>query len=152
MPLTSSTNAPKVVVLTTLPCERVADLGLAGHRLDLRDALLDQLAVGGVDADRAVVLDVDLSLELLGEAADRLAALADDCADLLRVDLDRLDARCRRAELLARTVDRLGHLAEDEEPALTGLLQRLAQDVERDARDLDVHLKGVDALLRCRRP
>ena len=81
------------------------------------------------------------------QAADRLAALADDGADLLRVDLDRLDPRGGRAELLARTVDRLGHLAEDEEPALTGLLQRLAQDVEGDAGDLDVHLEGVDALL-----
>ena len=88
--------------LDDLALERVADLGLAGHRLDLLDAGLDELAVGGVDADRAVVLDVDLGLELLGEAADRLAALADDRADLLRVDLDRLDPRRGRAELLAR--------------------------------------------------
>ena len=44
-------------------------------------------------------------------------------------------------------VDGLGHLAEDEEPALTSLLQRLAQDVEGDAGDLDVHLEGVDPLL-----
>ena len=43
-------------------------------------------------------------------------------------------------------VDRLGHLAEDEQAALVGLLERVAQDVERDAGDLDVHLQGGDAL------
>ena len=31
---------------------------------------------------------------------------------------------------------------------LLGLRERVAQDVERDARDLDVHLEGGDALLR----
>ena len=42
--------------------------------------------------------------------------------------------------------DRLLHLVEDEEPALTRLLERVAQDVEGDPGDLDVHLQGRDAV------
>ena len=48
----------------------------------------------------------------------------------------------------ARRVDRLAHLAEDEQPALARLRERVAQDLERDARDLDVHLERGDAVLR----
>jgi hypothetical protein len=39
------------------------------------------------------------------------------------------------------------HLPEDVHPGLAGLGERVAQDVERDARDLDVHLEGGDAVL-----
>ena len=109
----------------------VADLGLLGHRLDAGDAGFDQLAGRRVDPHRAVVLDVDLRLELLAEGADRFAAFADHGADLLRVDLDRLDPRRVLGELLARAVDRLGHLAEDELAALVGLLQRVARGSRR---------------------
>ena len=38
------------------------------------------------------------------------------------------------------------HGAEDERAGAVGLGQRVAQDLERDARDLDVHLQGGDAL------
>ena len=59
-----------------------------------------------------------------------------------------IDSIARRVlrELLARPVDRLGHLAEDEQAALAGLLQRVAEDLEGDAGDLDVHLQGGDPL------
>ena len=145
VPLTSSTKAPKVVVLTTLAAVvAIADFGLLGHRLDPGDAGFDQRAGRRVDADRAVVLDVDFGLELLAEGADRFAALADHGADLLLIDLDRLDPRRVLGELLARAVDRLGHLAEDELAALVGLLQRVGEDLEGDAGDLDVHLQGGD--------
>src|SRR3954447_22923241 len=50
----------------------VADPGLAGHRLDPGDRRLDQIAGRRVDPHRSVVLDVDLGLELLLHAADRL--------------------------------------------------------------------------------
>ena len=147
VPLVSSTKAPKVVVFTTLPDELVADLGVLGHRDDPLDAGLDQLAGGRVDANRAVVVDVDLGLELLRDAPDRLAALADQGADLLRVDLDRGDPRRELESALARPVDRLGHLAEDELAALVGLIEGIPEDVEGDAGDLDVHLEGGDPLL-----
>ena len=50
-------------------------------------------------------------------------------------------------ELLARRLDDLGHLAEDERARLFGLRERVAQDVEGDARDLDVHLQRGDPAL-----
>src|SRR5581483_5115570 len=132
--------------LDYLAPEPVADLGLLRHRLDPGDAGLDQAAARRVHAHGAVVLDVDLGLELLLEGADRLAALADEGADLVRVDLDRLDARGVRRELLARARYRRPHLLEDEEAPAARLLERVAQDLERDALDLDVHLEGGDPL------
>ena len=46
-----------------------------------------------VDVDRAVVFDVNLRAGFGDDALDRLAAGSDERADLLRIDLDRLDAR-----------------------------------------------------------
>ena len=105
VPLASSTKAPNVVVLTTLPGELVADLDLLGHRADPVDQGVALGAGLRVDEDLALVVDVDLRLELLGQAADRLAALADQQADLVRVDLDRRDAR-RVLRELARAAPR----------------------------------------------
>jgi hypothetical protein len=39
------------------------------------------------DLDRAIVLDVDGGAGLFGDLADHRATLADDVADLLRIDL-----------------------------------------------------------------
>src|SRR5579862_8163788 len=128
--------------LDDLAEELVADLDLLHHRADALDERVGELAVGRVDQHLAVVVDVDLRLVLLAQAADRLAALADQQADLARVDLDLLDPRCVDAERLAGSADHIGHLAEDEMARLVGLRQRVSQDVERDARDLDVHLQG----------
>src|SRR4051794_7255964 len=126
--------------------ELVADLDLLGHRADALDQRVALRAGDGVDEHLALVVDVDLGLVLLLERADRLAALADQQADLLRIDLDRADPRGELGELLARGVDRLGHLAQDELATLLGLGQGLAHDLERDARDLDVHLQRGDAV------
>ena len=85
--------------------ELVADLDLLGHRAD---ALGERVALGAglrVHADVALVVDVDLRLVLVLERADRLAALADQQADLVRVDLDRRDAR-RELGQLARAARR----------------------------------------------
>src|SRR5207248_3180796 len=73
--------------------ELVADLDLLGHGPDPLDQGVALLAARRVDEHRPVVLHVDLRVELLGEGADRLAALADDHADLLGIDLDRGDPR-----------------------------------------------------------
>ena len=48
-------------------------------------------------------------------------------------------------ELGARRGERLEHLAEDVDAPLAGLLERLREDVAREAGDLDVHLDGGDA-------
>src|SRR3954449_6169424 len=115
--------------LDDLALELVADLDLLGHLADPGDERIALLAVGGVDEHGAVVVDVDLGLELVLHAADRLAALADDHADLRRVDLDGLDARRVERELAARALDDLGHLAEDELAGRAGPPEAVAQDV-----------------------
>jgi hypothetical protein len=85
----------------------------------------------------------------LAEALDRLAALADDHADLIGVDLDREDARRMYCDSSApRLGDHGEHLVEDEQAAAAGLLEGAAQDLEAHARDLDVHLQGGDAVAR----
>src|SRR5665213_4173949 len=71
----------------------VPHLGCLGERANRRDGGFGLLAVGRVDEKRAVLLDVDLHLVVAFDAADRLAALADDEADLLLLDLDRGDPR-----------------------------------------------------------
>src|SRR6478672_3934087 len=130
--------------LDDLAVEGVADLDLLGHRADALGQGLAHLAVGGVDEHVAVVVDVDLRVELVLQAADGLAALADEQADLVRADLDADDARGVRRQALARAGDGLAHLVEDGQARLLGLGERVAQDVEGDARDLDVHLQGGD--------
>ena len=85
--------------LHDLAGERVADLDLLGHRADPVDERVAPLAIGGVDENQALVVDVDLRLELLLQRADRLAALADQQPDLLGVDLYRRDARGVLGEL-----------------------------------------------------
>src|SRR5262245_61199704 len=99
--------------LHDLAGERVADLRLLRDRLDCSDRGGSLLAVGRVDEDRAVLLDVDLHLVVGFEATNRLAALADDHADLLLVDLDRRDPRRVRSELGTRLGDDREHRIED---------------------------------------
>ena len=126
----------------------LADLGLGGDRLDPVQRGGDRLAVGRGDLDRAVVVDVDLGAGLLDDLADDLAAGADDFADLVGRDLDHLDARRVFAELGAGLGQRLGHLAEDVQPAVLGLVEGDPHDLLGDALDLDVHLQRGDAVLR----
>src|SRR5690348_1211742 len=78
---------------------QTADLNLAGDAFDHVDRSLGLLAVDGSDLDGAVVLDVDLGAGVFLDLADRGTTLADDVADLLRVDLDRDDARGVSAHL-----------------------------------------------------
>src|SRR6478672_12231487 len=70
----------------------VPHLRLLRDPLDRGDRGARLLAVGRVDQDRPVLLDVDLDLVVGLERANRLAALADDHPDLLGIDLHRGDA------------------------------------------------------------
>ena len=74
--------------------------------------------------------------------ADHLPARANDCSDLLRIDLESNHSWRELGQLFSRLVNRLRHLAKNEEPAVSGLGQRFAHDLRRDALDLDVHLDG----------
>src|SRR6266571_1633522 len=85
---------------------------------------------------------------LLLDAADRLALRADQIADLVGTDLHRDDARRVLGELRARRGDRLLHDVEDVEAGLLGLVQRLADDLEVEPFDLDIHLDRGDAFTR----
>ena len=71
----------------------LAHLGLGGQALDDVDRLLGRDAVGRRDVHGPVVLDVDGHAGLRGDAADGLAARADDLADLVGLDLHGDDAR-----------------------------------------------------------
>ena len=113
MPFFSSTNAPKSVVFTTLPVNSSPTSGSFVSAVIAAIAASPFVALGGVDEDRAVLLDVDLHLVLGLERADRLAALADHHADVLGVDLDGRDPRRVAGELGARLADRLEHPVED---------------------------------------
>ena len=99
------------------------------------------LAVGGGDGDGAVLGDVDRRAGFLGQRTDGGAALADHVADLLRVDLHRVEARRELADLGLGAAQRLDHPAQDVQAGFLGLRQRHLHDLLGDALDLDVHLK-----------
>src|ERR1051326_1558059 len=117
---------------------------------DVLDALLRRISALGRDAgngDGAVVLDLDGGAGLLLDAPDHDAALADDVADLVRVDLHLDDARREGGELGARALDRLLHDLQDLQARLPRLVERHLHDALVDRLDLEVHLQGGDALV-----
>ena len=122
-----------------------ADFDFGGDQVDAALGFPAGLAVDRRNLDRAVVVDVDRGAGFLGDGANDCAALADDFADLLRIDLDRDDRRCPLGHVLAGLRQHLVHLAEDVQTAVPGLRQRLLHDFLRDAVDLDVHLQRSDA-------
>jgi uncharacterized protein with von Willebrand factor type A (vWA) domain len=75
------------------------------------------------------------------DAADHLAARSDDVANLVHRNADGDDARREERNVLARRGERFFHLAEDVQPAVARLVERLAHHVGGDAADLDVHLQ-----------
>ena len=77
---------------------------------------------------------------------DDLATGADDGTDHILRDIEGLDARHELLVVGTRLGDGLGHLVEDVEAALTGLLQGFGQHLVGEAVDLDVHLAGGDAI------
>src|SRR5205823_11857442 len=122
-------------------------LHLAADVLDDGHGFLHRRAVGREHRDASVVLDVDLGARLLLDAADDLAAGADDLADLLGADLDGHEPRRVRRELRARLLERFTHLRQHDHASLACVLQRRAHHVDGHALDLDVHLQRGDALL-----
>src|SRR5450759_176260 len=125
-----------------------ADLDLVGQALDPVDRTLAALLVDRRDEDATVVLDVDLRARLLGDLSNHLASGADDVADLVGVDHDRGDARRVGAHLAAGLRKHREHLVQHEQPRFASLLERLREDLVREALYLDVHLQGGDSVTR----
>src|SRR4051794_30554454 len=84
-----------------------SDFYVGRDELDAFLCLSSGRTVDRCDLDGAVVLDVDRGAGLFGDAANDCTALADDLADLLRIDLHRDDRGSPIGHLLAR---RLQHL------------------------------------------
>src|SRR5205807_531653 len=91
------------------PFVNPADLDPFGHRLDLVAGRLGPLGAGGGDGDDTAVIDVNLDPGLFLEPADRLAAGADQQADLVWVDLDLDQTRRVDGDLFAGAFDRAEH-------------------------------------------
>ena len=125
-----------------------ADLDLLRQRLDLALAGLDGLAVRGGDHDGAVVLDIDADAVLLLQAADHLAAGADELADLLRVDVDGDEARGVHADAGTRRGKHALHDVDDLQPSLAGLLEGALDLCDREPAGLQVQLDAGDAVTR----
>src|SRR5439155_6099273 len=71
----------------------LANLPLLCQRPDCIHAQLLGLAGAGGDIDAAIILAIDLGAALLLNLANHLATRANDCTNLVRVNLDSLDAR-----------------------------------------------------------
>ncbi|OQA06589.1 MAG: hypothetical protein BWY66_01788 [bacterium ADurb.Bin374] len=123
----------------------LAHFGVFGDLADHVEGLLDRGLIGADDRDVAVVTGVDLDLALFLDLADGLSAGSDQVADLVRIDVDRLDAGGVDRQRGAGLRDRLHHLLENVHAAQLRLRERGLHDLEGDAVDLDVHLQGGDA-------
>src|SRR4051812_26102363 len=131
----------------------LADLDLgtaAAEGVDFLHGAVHGVGIVRVDEDLAgiVVGDVDLRAGRFRDAADRLAARPDEQADLLGIDLDRLDAGGVLREVLAGSRQRAEHDLEDLDAGLAALVHGGFDDFERQAVDLQVELEARDALGR----
>src|SRR3954469_16766977 len=77
----------------------LADFNLARHAADNLLRAGHALGARRVNVNGTVVVDVNLSSGLGDDALDGLATRPDECADLFRIDFDRLDARRVLAEI-----------------------------------------------------
>ena len=115
--------------------------------------LLDGDAVGRRDVHGAVVLDLDGDAGLGRDAADGLAARADDLADLVGLDRAACGCAARTATAPSRGAASASAILPRmwSRPVAWPGAARLVEDLARQALDLDVHLDGGDAVSWCRR-
>src|SRR5262249_55913689 len=121
---------------------RLADFRHRGQVVDHLNGFLRGRTVARSHVDLAGVVHVDLHASLVDDAADHLAARADQVANLVHRDLQGVNARSEAGDVLAAAGDGFFHLVQDEEAAAACLLQRFVHDLGGDARHLDVHLQG----------
>src|SRR5215212_4899673 len=133
-----------VVDLTSL------DAKLLRKAQDALDSRFSSCRFSGRDGDGAIVFDVDLGARFLLDGPDHLPTWANDCSDLLRINLETNHSGRESRQLSSRLVNRLRHLSKNEEPAVSGLGKRFPHDLRCNAFDLDVHLDGSDTIGRPR--
>ena len=88
----------------------LAYLGFGRHPVDGVAGNLHAILGNREDVYGTVILDVDLATGFFHQLFDILSARPNEGADLLRIDLDSLDARGVLAEFFAWGSERLGHL------------------------------------------
>ncbi len=112
--------------------EDLAGFDVVHDALDDADRFLDHGHIGAGHRDGAVILDIDLHAGILDDLVDDLALLADDVADLGRIDRDGDDLRSPLADLRTRLGDRLAHdFVHDIDAGGAGAGDGFADDVVR---------------------
>ena len=143
-----STNAPKSLTLVTRPC-RSGRPGPCGQGFDPGQGGLGRTSASAL----AMVTVPSSSTSIMApvvflNAADRLAARADQQADLVRVDLRAQQPRGRSARCRLAAAEWPSASSAGSRSGPRGLGQRGADDLLADAVDLQVELDAGDAVLR----
>ncbi len=126
----------------------LAYFGNGREVVDHLNGFLRGRAIAGSNVDFAGIVHVDLDAGLVDDAANHLAAGANQVADLVRRNVQGVNARSEVGDVLASAGDRLFHLVENVEPATARLLHGFVHDLGRDADDLDVHLQRGNSFAR----
>src|SRR5579859_1294363 len=128
-----------------------AEIGLAyfgnsGKIADHLQSFGSSLLVIGGDVDLAGVIHINFDAGCINDAADHLAAGANEIADLIHWNLQGVNTRGMFGDLAARFSQNLAHPIEDKHPSLAGLLQSFAHNRSADVGDLDIHLQRGNAV------
>ena len=127
---------------------QLADLDLLGDLVHPGNRLLGGRLVARGDRHGPVVLHIHFHAASGHDVADDFAAGTDDLADLLRLDLERVDPGRVGRHVRARRRKGQAHTFQDVQPPLARLRQGPLHELGRDPRDLDVHLQRRHALRR----
>src|SRR5262245_27102528 len=122
----------------------LADLDFLRHSADDFLRPRHRFAAGGVDVNRTIVLDVNLSTSLGHDPLDRFATWANERTSLCAIDFGGLDSGRVLAQLRPRLGQRAGHDLKNLAPRVTRTVNRFAEDLVADARELQVELKSSD--------
>src|SRR5690606_29862965 len=93
-----------------------------------------------------IVIQIDRRTGLITDRTDHRTALTDHVTDLVRMDLDRGNARRTVRQLGPRLGNHLVHLAKDVQACFVRLLQSQLHDLVSDTVDLDIHLQCGDTV------
>ena len=103
---------------------------------------LDGLAIEAADEDAALVVDLDGGAGLGLEALDVAPARSDDVADLRGPDPHDGDFFGGGGDVRAARGQRAGHVVEDVNAGVAGLIESAREQLIGEAIDLEVHPGG----------